>query len=148
MKKFIFSVVGVLFVTQSIYTLKLMNELKVRKEITKQQIIDILGDPKLTYTSNIEVKGLTEPSNFNDSSDVVERIEMLESHLIYTPDIKWIKDVSEHAKKEIIFLRNHQMLKIGEDASFFPKTHNTDAHAGSCTRHSSLGSCTYTGASR
>lgn len=118
MKKAIFFVVAALIFAQGVYILKLRDELNVRKNINKDQIIKILHDTNVSYayTKKIEdmENGLSEPSNMGDGTDILDRIDMLEQHAIYNPSSKWIKDVQEHAKREISYLRNHQMIKVNE----------------------------------
>ena len=89
---------------QGYFILKLKHDLDIRKLVNEQTIMQVL-DRKFEHTSNIESQTayqyeqpLDEPDCFNDHSEVVERIEMLEMHLDYNPSKKWIKNVLHYAK--------------------------------------------------
>jgi hypothetical protein len=98
----------VVITLQGYYILKLKHDLSIRKLVNEQTIMQVL-DRKFEYTSNTEIqtvyknddKPLDEPDCFNDHSDIVERIEMLEMHLDYNPSKKWIKDVLHYAKTKV-----------------------------------------------
>jgi hypothetical protein len=103
MKKILIPAV-VLLVLQGSYILKLRDDLSIRKMINEEIIIQVL-DRKFEYANNIDNqieyqdnKPLDEPDCFNNNSNVIERIEMLEMHLDYNPSKKWIKDVLSSAK--------------------------------------------------
>ena len=108
MKKIIIPSVIVVWVliAQSCYILKLQNDLRIRKSINEETIMQVL-DRKFEYTKNedkqvyaeLNYNELPEPSDCDE--DIVKRIEMLEMHLDYNPSKKWIKDVLSSAKNKI-----------------------------------------------
>ena len=74
--------------------------------INEEIVMDVLNktfdniDNKQKQTVYVELQNdeLSEPSNYKDSINIIERIEMLEMHLDYNPSKKWIKDVLSSAK--------------------------------------------------
>jgi hypothetical protein len=108
MKKIIIPsvVIAWVLIAQGCYILKLQNDLNIRRAINAETILQVLDRRFFEYTSSTESqtvykcddKPLDEPDCFNDQSDIVERIEMLEMHLDYNPSKKWIKDVLNIAK--------------------------------------------------
>lgn len=119
MKKFIVFFVLAILAAQSFYIFNLRKELNITKDENKSLKIN----KTFVYTNNLT---LPEPSDMSGSTDIIERLEMLDSHSVYGPSSKWISDVLKHAKREIIILRSHQMLKT-----------SANSHSGHCTRYSS-----------
>jgi hypothetical protein len=105
MKKILIPAVALL-VLQGSYILKLRHDLSIRKMINEEIVMDVLNktfdniDNKDKQTVYVELQNdeLSEPINYKDSINIIERIEMLEMHLDYNPSKKWIKDVLSSAK--------------------------------------------------
>ena len=74
--------------------------------INEEIVMDVLNktfdniDNKNKQTVYVELQNdeLSEPSNYKDDINIIERIEMLEMHLDYNPSKQWIKDVLSSAK--------------------------------------------------
>ena len=105
MKKIFISIVMTILL-QGCYILKLRHDLSIRQEINEKILIQILSEDfdsiKNEYKQSVYTKfqneELSEPSNYKDSADIVERIEMLEDHLDYNPSKEWIRNVLSSAK--------------------------------------------------
>jgi hypothetical protein len=105
MKKILITA-AVLLVLQGSYILKLRHDLSIRKMINEEIVMDVLNktfdniENKDKQTVYVELQNdeLSEPSNYKDDINIIERIEMLEMHLDYNPSKQWIKDVLSSAK--------------------------------------------------
>lgn len=133
MKKYILFF-SAIFVIQTFYVLRLRSDINTYKNITQNHILEIF-DRTTSYTSYNEEnilnnKGLEEPSNMNISTDIIERIDILDQHLSYNPSITWIKNVCDHAKKEINLLR--ERLSDDSHSKSFSKNKN-NVVLGNCT---------------
>ena len=104
-------IVVCVLIVQGCYILKLKHDLGIRKLVNEKTIMQVLDRKFFEYTSSTVVteaekareydKPLDEPDCFNEQSNTIERIEMLEMHLDYNPSKKWIKDVLGSAKNKI-----------------------------------------------
>lgn len=93
---------AIIILLQGCYILKLRHDLDIRKKINEQTITQVFNKT-FEYVKNEEpdAEPLPEPSNLNDNTNVVERINMLEMHIDYNPSKKWIKDVLNQAKNKL-----------------------------------------------
>jgi hypothetical protein len=105
MKKILIPAIAIVLL-QGSYILKLRHDLNIRKTINEEIIMDVLNktfdniENKDKQTVYVELQNdeLSEPSNYKDDINIIERIEMLEMHLDYNPSKKWIKDVLSSVK--------------------------------------------------
>jgi len=105
----------------SAYALKIRGDLNSLKEIKAKEIVGMINDRQEMYTK-LETATLPEPSG-TETSDVLERIEMLRQHIPYQPSPDWIREVITAAEMEIRVLRHPREVKA---ASYHPNE---------CTRH-------------